>query len=101
MMHVTLATVSLQKNLPEVARSERKGGREEDYGWLRFLVQDNMGQGTWLFIAGSDYCRVFFQRLHPEGGSGAHQDEGAQGCLFLMVASEHSASEVSQSESPN
>lgn len=33
-------------------------------------------------------------------GSRAHQEEGAQGCLFLMVASEHSASDVSQSESP-
>lgn len=32
--------------------------------------------------------------------AGAHQDEGAQGCLFLMVASEHSASDVSPSESP-
>lgn len=32
---------------------------------------------------------------------GFHHEEGAPTLLFLMVASEHSASDVSQSESPN
>jgi len=38
-------------------------------------------------------------RTEPRGGF--HREEGAPALLFLMVASEHSASDVSQSESPN
>lgn len=38
-------------------------------------------------------------RSQPWGGF--HHEEGAPTLLFLMVASEHSASDVSQSESPN
>lgn len=34
-------------------------------------------------------------------GVGFHHEEGAPTLLFLMVASEHSASDESQSESPN
>lgn len=36
---------------------------------------------------------------NPEGGF--HHEEGAPALLFLMVASEHSASDESQSVSPN
>lgn len=59
-----------------------------------------MSKGAWSLTAGPSYCDGLFYL--PEGGTvgGAHQEEGAHGCLFLMVASEHSASEVSQSESP-
>lgn len=38
-------------------------------------------------------------RTEPWGGF--HHEEGAPTLLFLMVASEHSASDESQSESPN
>lgn len=38
-------------------------------------------------------------RIEPWGGF--HHEDGAPTLLFLMVASEHSASDESQSESPN
>lgn len=40
------------------------------------------------------------QKASP-GTGGFHHEEGAPTLLFLMVASEHSASDESQSESPN
>lgn len=87
-MRVTLATLSLQRNLPEMLRERERGGLWEGL--------DNMGHGclqqaSIIAVVSSEGSGV---------GSRAHQEEGAQGCLFLMVASEHSASDVSQSESP-
>lgn len=64
------------------------------------------------FSMWSSYCCVFctdntlnrtrWPQAEIQRSPGAfHHEEGAPTLLFLMVASEHSASEESQSESPN
>ncbi len=63
------------------AQRERERERER---WIMGRA-DQTGQAWIIAVVSSEGC--------------AHQDEGAQGCLFLMVAVGTSASDVSQSES--
>lgn len=95
---------------------EGGGGRREGEGfWER--LHGGRGGGGWLLIGSFVYnfilfIAVFFCRAKwdtmasrrktgTDSRGGSHHEEGAPTLLFLMVASEHSASDESQSESPN
>lgn len=54
-----------------------------------------------VFSAGQNGTRWPPGKNRTEPWGGFHHEEGAPTLLFLMVASEHSASDESQSESPN
>lgn len=54
-----------------------------------------------VFPAGHSVTRWPPGKNRTEPWDGFHHEEGAPTLLFLMVASEHSASDESQSESPN
>lgn len=54
-----------------------------------------------VFPAGQSVTRWPPGKNRTKPWDGFHHEEGAPTLLFLMVASEHSASDESQSESPN
>lgn len=119
MLHYLLYII-IQKGIPamgclDAVLEMRVLWRERVGGWRGFWERLHGGfcYRELLFTLSSSYCCVFCRaewyktasrqkkqnRSQPWGGF--HHEEGAPTLLFLMVASEHSASDVSQSESPN
>ncbi len=54
-----------------------------------------------VFFCGAEWDTTASRQKQKQASGVFHHEEGAPTLLFLMVASEHSASDESQSESPN
>lgn len=118
MLHYLLYII-IQRGIPAMScldavltMRETEFYESQDGGWSLVLGETAWGSAIGSFVL---QCPSFIA-VFPAGQSMAwqppskrtnnqradfHHEEGAPTLLFLMVASEHSASEESQSESPN